>query len=36
MVALAESGVRLRAIIHEDGTVERWKKPRLADWETTD
>jgi hypothetical protein len=33
MVALAESGVRLPAIIHEDGTVERWKKPRLADWE---
>jgi hypothetical protein len=23
MVALADSGVHLRAIIHEDGTVER-------------
>ena len=33
MVALAESGVKFRKIVHADGTVERWKKPRLADWE---
>src|SRR5262249_34205159 len=33
MVALAESGLKFRKIVHADGTVERWKKPRLADWE---
>jgi hypothetical protein len=33
MVAIAACGVRFRTIIHADGTVERWKKPRLADWE---
>jgi hypothetical protein len=33
MVALAKSGVKFRTIINEDGTVERWKRPRLADWE---
>jgi hypothetical protein len=33
MWALAKSGVKFREIVHADGTVERWKKPRLADWE---
>jgi hypothetical protein len=33
MAALVESGVKFRKIVHADGTVERWKKPRLADWE---
>jgi hypothetical protein len=33
MVAIAACRVRFRAIIHEDGTVECWKKPRLGDWE---
>ena len=33
LVALAESGVKFRAIINKDGSVERWKKPRLAGWE---
>lgn len=33
MWALAKSGVKFRVIVREDGTVEHWKKPRLADWE---
>jgi len=33
MVAIASCGVKFRTIINEDGTVERWQKPRLADWE---
>jgi hypothetical protein len=33
MWALRKSGVRFRVIANEDGTVERWKQPRLADWE---
>jgi hypothetical protein len=33
MVAIAECGVRFRKIIREDGSVECWQKPRLADWE---
>jgi hypothetical protein len=31
--ATSSAGLRFRTIIHEDGTVERWQKPRLADWE---
>lgn len=27
------SGMKFRKIINEDGSLERWKKPRLADWE---
>jgi hypothetical protein len=33
MVAIAASGMRFRTIVHPDGTVERWKRPRLANWE---
>ena len=33
MCALRKAGVRFRRIVHADGTVERWKQPRLADWE---
>ena len=33
MTAIAGCRLRFRQIIHTDGTVERWKKPRLADWE---
>lgn len=33
MVALAESGVKFREIVHADGSVERWRKPRLEPWE---
>jgi hypothetical protein len=33
MVAIAASGLRFRTIVHPDGTVERWKRPRLAKWE---
>ncbi|MBV9563163.1 MAG: hypothetical protein JOY90_22370 [Bradyrhizobium sp.] len=34
LVAIVESGVKLRkTIVKENGKVERWKKPRLADWE---
>jgi hypothetical protein len=33
MWALAASGVKFREIVHEDGTVERWQQPELADWE---
>ena len=31
MWALAKSGVR--AIVHEDGTIERWQQPELPAWE---
>ena len=33
MWALRKSGVRFRTIVHEDGTTERWRQPRLARWE---
>jgi hypothetical protein len=33
MWALAQSGVRFRTIVHEDGTVERWQQPELPPWE---
>jgi hypothetical protein len=33
MVALAESGVKFHKIVNADGSVERWKRPRLARWE---
>jgi hypothetical protein len=33
MCALAESGVKFRTLIKADGSVECWKRPRLADWE---
>jgi hypothetical protein len=33
MWALAESGVKFREIVNDDGTVERWQQPQLADWE---
>jgi hypothetical protein len=33
MVALAGSGVKFRKIINADGSVQSWKRPRLADWE---
>jgi hypothetical protein len=26
-------GVRYREITNEDGTIERWQQPELADWE---
>jgi hypothetical protein len=29
MWALAQSGVRFREIVHEDGTIERWQQPEL-------
>jgi hypothetical protein len=34
MWALAASGVEFRVIIHKDGTIERWQRPELADWES--
>ena len=33
MWALRKAGVRFRTIVHEDGTTERWRQPRLAPWE---
>jgi hypothetical protein len=33
MWAVAESGVKFRNSVNADGAEERWKKPRLADWE---
>jgi hypothetical protein len=33
MWALAESGVQFREIVNDDGTIERWQRPELADWE---
>src|SRR5262245_47388621 len=33
MWALRKSGVRFRTLVHEDGTTERWRQPRLARWE---
>jgi hypothetical protein len=33
MWALRKSGVRFRTLVHEDGTTERWRQPRLAPWE---
>jgi hypothetical protein len=33
MWALAQSGVRFREIVHEDGTIERWQSPELPAWE---
>jgi hypothetical protein len=32
-VGAVQSGVRFRAIVHADGTVERWHTPRLPEWE---
>jgi hypothetical protein len=28
-----KSGVKFRTIIHEDGTTERWRQPKLAPWQ---
>lgn len=33
MWALKRSGVRFRELVHADGTTERWRQPRLAQWE---
>jgi hypothetical protein len=33
MWALRKSGVRFRTLVHNDGTTERWRQPRLARWE---
>jgi len=33
MWALRKSGVRFRTLVHNDGTTERWRQPRLAPWE---
>jgi hypothetical protein len=33
MWALRKAGVRFRTVVRDDGTVERWHQPRLADWE---
>jgi hypothetical protein len=33
MWALRKSGVRFRAIVHDDGGMERWRQPKLAPWE---
>jgi hypothetical protein len=33
MWALYKSGVRFRTIVHEDGTIECWRSPRLPKWE---
>jgi hypothetical protein len=34
MVALHRSRVQFRTITHADGRIERWRQPKLADWET--
>jgi hypothetical protein len=33
MWALRKSGVKFRTLVNEDGTIERWQQPDLADWE---
>jgi hypothetical protein len=33
MAALAASGLEFREIVQSDGSVERWRQPRLASWE---
>jgi hypothetical protein len=33
MWALPASGVEFRDIVNDDGTIERWQQPELADWE---
>jgi hypothetical protein len=32
-VGAVQVGVRFRTIVHEDGTIERWRSPRLPAWE---
>jgi hypothetical protein len=32
MWCLSKAGVRFRTLVHEDGTMERWRQPRLARW----
>ena len=33
MRAMRKSGVKFRTLVHNDGTTERWRQPRLAPWE---
>ncbi|HEY4808721.1 MAG TPA: VRR-NUC domain-containing protein [Roseiarcus sp.] len=33
MWALKESGVKFRAFVREDGSIERWRQPALEPWE---
>ena len=33
MWALRRSGVRFRQLVHADGRTERWRQPRLVQWE---
>jgi hypothetical protein len=33
MWALKESGVRFRTFVRSDGSIERWRQPKLAAWE---
>jgi hypothetical protein len=33
MWALRRSGLKFRTFVNEDGTIERWRQPKLAPWE---
>jgi hypothetical protein len=33
MWAIAKSGLKFRAIVHEDGSLESWQQPPLEPWE---
>jgi len=33
MWALKKSGVMFRTFVRSDGSIERWRQPKLADWE---
>jgi hypothetical protein len=33
MWALKRSGVRFRTFVRSDGSIERWRQPKLAPWE---
>jgi len=33
MWSISKAGIRFRTLVHEDGTTERWRQPRLAPWE---
>ena len=33
LVVLADNGVKFRTLVNADGSIERWRRPKLEDWE---
>jgi len=33
LVVLADNGVKFRTLTNADGSIERWRRPKLEDWE---